>query len=114
MENKIVSYDKENDILVIHKGYSDDEKFKGNIDTGDLILDISTKGRIKGIEILNATTYLKEFHIDKKLLINLNEAEFSASVKPNGINLSIILKSNGIKNEIPAKIAVPIDTPLVY
>jgi len=40
---------------VIHKGYSADEKFKGNIDIGDIVLDVSTSGKIRGIEIFNAT-----------------------------------------------------------
>ena len=48
--NNKVYYDKENDILSIHKGFSSDEKFKGNIDVGKLILDVSTQGKIRGIE----------------------------------------------------------------
>lgn len=37
-------YDKKHDILAIHKGFLR-EKFKGNLDVGDLILDISTRNR---------------------------------------------------------------------
>ena len=52
---RIISYDKENDILVAHKGFSEGERFKGNIDIGDLVLDMSTKMRVRGIEISNAS-----------------------------------------------------------
>jgi len=43
MEPLTVAYDKENDILFVHKGFSIDEEFKGNIDVGSLILDIPAK-----------------------------------------------------------------------
>lgn len=61
-----MNYDAENDILFMHKGFSKYEKFKGNIDAGDIVLDMSTKGRIVGIEILNASEFLKAFKIGKK------------------------------------------------
>ncbi|MBD3355296.1 DUF2283 domain-containing protein [Candidatus Woesearchaeota archaeon] len=109
---KIVSYDEENDILSIHKGFSRDEKFKGNIDVGELILDVSTKGRIKGIEIINATKFFKDFDIRKKMLENIVSAQFTASLKPNRIMLGIIIKAKNVKKEIPAKIAVPLETPV--
>jgi len=109
---KIVSYDKENDILSIHKGFSRDEKFKGNIDVGELILDVSTKGRIKGIEIINATKFFKDFDIGGKILENILDAQFTASLKPNRIMLGIVIKAKNIKKEIPAKIAVPLETPV--
>ena len=109
MMNKICSYDKENDILSIHKGFSSDEKFKGNIDVGELILDISTKGRVRGIEIINATQFFKDFNITKKILENLIDAQFNASLKPNRIMLGIVIKAKNI--EIPAKVAVPLTIP---
>src|SRR3989338_9161372 len=58
---KLLSYDKENDILVIHRGFTSDEKFKGNIDVGDIVLDVSTNGKIRGIEVFNASQFLKPF-----------------------------------------------------
>lgn len=106
---KIVSYDKENDILSIHKGFDKDEKFKGNIDVGELILDVSTRGRVRGIEIINATEFFKDFDIGKKILENLKDANFTASLNPNRIMLGILIKT--AKKEIPAKIAVPLQVP---
>jgi uncharacterized protein YuzE len=105
--NKIISYDKENDILTIHKGFSTDEKFKTNIDVGNLILDVSTKGRIKGMEIMDATEFFKEFEIDKKTLESIEEAEFNATVKPNSIMIGLTMRTKSMK-EMTAKIAVPL------
>ena len=82
---KIVSYDKENDILAVNKVFSHDEKFKGNIDVGDLILDVSTKGKIRGIEILNATDFFKEFKIGKDILENVLDVQFNTTIKPNSL-----------------------------
>ena|SRR3989344_2846472 len=112
--NKLVFYDRENDILSIHGGFSNDEKFKGNIDVGELILDVSTKGRIRGIEIMNATNFFKEFEIGKDALENINDVKFNASIKPNSIIIGIIIKSKNIQNEISAKIAVPLEIPASY
>jgi uncharacterized protein YuzE len=112
--NKLVFYDKENDILSIHKGFSNDEKFKGNVDVGELILDISSKGKIRGIEVMNATEFFKEFDIGKKILENITDADFNASIKPNSITIGIIFKAKNIKHEIPAKIAVPLEVPTFY
>lgn len=109
---KHISYDRENDILAIHKGFSSDEKFKGNIDAGDLVLDVSTKGRIRGIEVINATKFFKEFKVEKKMLENLTDAQIDVTMKPNCILLGIVLKAKNIEQSIPAKIAVPLEMPL--
>jgi uncharacterized protein YuzE len=100
----MMEYDASNDILTIHKGFSDDEKFKGNLDVGDLVLDMSTAGRVRGIEILNASLYLKEFVPD---LAEVHDADFTATVGHESIVLSIILQAQSGK--IPAKIAVAIN-----
>jgi uncharacterized protein YuzE len=116
---KRVSYDKEFDILAVHKGFSNGERFKGNIEIGDLILDLSTKMRIRGIEILNAREYLKEFlkavHTKKNVLENIKDIKFTAAVKGESITLAItiITEVEKRREEIPAKIAVPISEPIM-
>jgi uncharacterized protein YuzE len=106
-DKKIFSYDKFNDILVVHKGFSEDEKFKGNIEVGDLILDVSSKGRIRGIEINNTNLFLKNI-----TLMNIEDASFSSSTGPNGIVISLLFKFKD-KTELPATIAVPLETPIM-
>ena len=107
MNNEILSYDTRNDILFIHKGFSSDEKFNGNLDIGDLILDMSTKNRIRGIEIMNACKFFKVFNITEEILENLTGVEFTAQMQQNGVIISLIFKS--LNKEIPAKIAVPLE-----
>jgi len=109
-------YDKENDILSIHKGFSADEKFKGNIDIGNLILDVSTKGRIRGIEIINVTKLIKNLGgipIEKHMLENINTANFTATINPNGVIIGIVLKPKNLEQEIRTNIAVPLEVPVI-
>lgn len=102
--SKTIDYDPENDILFIHKGFEFDEKFKGNIDAGNLILDMSTKGRIRGVEIINAKDFLKEFNITTNILNKLSDADFEAISKPQSIMISLVLKAK--QTQKTAKIAV--------
>lgn len=104
--NNIISYDENHNIFNIHKGFAKDEKFKTNIDIGELVLDVSSKGRIRGIEIFNASEFFKEFDINVNKLKSLTDAEFNVQMKPSGIILSIVLKIKDLV--IPTKIAVPL------
>jgi uncharacterized protein YuzE len=104
MVGKKISYDPENDILAIHKGFLKDEKFKSNIDTGGLVIDMSTKGRVKGIEIMNATRFLKGFDIGKETLTGLTDADFEANAGKDSIMISLMLKAKDSK--ATAKIAI--------
>ena len=112
---KVVSYDKESDILVVHRGYTSDEKFKGNIDVGDIVLDVSTNGKIRGIEVFNASQFLKAFvekGNEESILSKIIDADFNTTVKPNGIIISLVIKSKN-QSEVPATIAVPLEKPIL-
>ena len=100
-----ITYQKESDIFFIHKGFKPDEKFQGNIEIGDIILDMTTKGTVCGVEILNASEFFSQFDITKKDLVALSSAELNSTVKPSGIVINLTLKTKN--KEIPAKIAVP-------
>jgi len=102
---KVVSYDNQFDLFFIHKGFAPDEKFKGNMVVGDLVLDMSTKMRVRGIEILNASQFL---NINDKLLNNLADANFDANIGKSSITIGLILKTKD-NIQIPTKIAVPIE-----
>jgi len=103
--DKYVSYNDQSDIFCVHKGFLSDEKFKGNMMVGDLVLDMSTKMRVRGIEILNASQFL---NINDKLLNNLADANFDANIGKSSITISLILKTKD-NIQIPTKIAVPIE-----
>lgn len=105
-------YDDKNDILVIGKELSANEKFKGNIDVGDLILDISTTGRIFGIEILNASSILGTLGVKAELLKNISDADFKAQSKPSAIAITLLLKARNTREATAAMIAVPVHKPV--
>ena len=116
MTNKM-SYDKEFDILAAHKGFRRGERFKGNIEIGDLILDISSKMRVVGMEIMNASKYLKGFLEPigtKRVLENLKDVRFTTMMKGESLTLSVTMISTiGNKDKrIPAMIAVPMERPI--
>tara|TARA_Y100000310_G_scaffold89970_1_gene87209 strand:- start:31 stop:354 length:324 start_codon:yes stop_codon:yes gene_type:complete len=104
---KIITYDSEQDILSIHKEYDQEEKFKGNIDIGDFILDISTKGTVKGLEILNASDHFQQFGITKKILENTKEIKFIVQGSKTGIMIAI--KFDTPEKKIPASFVIPIE-----
>jgi len=108
---KIVSYDSESDILMIHKGFKEGEKFGGNIDIGDFILDLSSNGTIRGIELLNASEHLQQFGITKKMLESSEGAKFIVRSSKTGVMIAI--KFDIQKKEIPASFAVPLQTQKV-
>jgi uncharacterized protein YuzE len=107
---QLFSYDKINDILIIHKGFSEDERFKGNIEAGDLILDVSSRGRIRGIEINNTAMFLRNF--TSAQLESIEKADFNSAINPSGININILFKFEN-NTEVPAKIAVPLESPIL-
>ena len=76
-----------------------------------LILDVSTRGRVRGIEVINAAQFFKEFEVEEKIFKNLVNADFNTSIKPDSIIIGITFKVKNIKQEIPAKIAIPLDVP---
>lgn|SRR3989338_6920676 len=104
---KYLCYDREMDLFAVHKGFAQNEKFKTNIDAGGVILDISNKGRIRGIEILNCSKFFKGFNIKQKTLHNLYDATFEAVIKSSRIFLAITLKTKDVE-EISTKIAFPL------
>lgn len=103
---KVIFYDKKNDILSVHKGFASDEKFKGNVDVGDIVLDLSNKARVRGIEIMHASSFFREFGISKKMLESIENLDFRANVKPNGIFIGLSIIGKEIEQKIP--IAVPL------
>lgn len=101
-----VVYEKDSDIFFVHNGFNEGEEFKGNIDVGNIVLDMTTKGRICGLEIINASEFFSQFDIDKTILNELSDAKLTSTNKSNSIMLNLMLRTKN--KEIPAKIAVPI------
>ena len=108
---KRFSYGARDDIFSVHLGFSADEKFRTNIVAGDIILDLPTKNRIRGLEILNAGQFFEEFGVDESMLNNLSDVELSAMQKLFGIAVRLVLKSSD--KEVPIKFAVALEEPYI-
>ncbi len=93
----------ENDILALHKGFDAGERFRTNIVAGDVILDLSTRDRVRGLEILNAAEFLTSLGLPEKA--KLESLDFDARTTTTVIYLKLRLKT--AHREIPAMIAVP-------
>ena len=104
MKQHYFFYDSENDILSIHEGFSTGETFKGNIDLGGIVLDISTKDEVKGVELLNAHDFLREF-FEQEEIGEVIDATFTSVRKFDSFIITLFLKTH--KRMIPAKIAIP-------
>ena len=99
-------YDNESDIFFIHKGFSPEESFTGNIDLGNIILDLSSKGRIRGIEIMHATQFLAGRNISKTVLHSFRRADFNIHLTNKAILITLSFEHIG--SIIPAEISVPL------
>jgi len=63
---------------------------------GDIVLDISNKGKVKGIEVMNASEYLK---LNSDLLSHLTDFEFHVGQYKNRIGITLVLIADQIKKE---------------
>lgn len=97
-------YDPENDSLFIYKK----TKIKGSVDIGDIIVDFSIDGKIKGIELLNASESLKNLGIKnpKEVLNSIKTVRIRAVYKADSITVyySILSKAR----EVSSSVAVPV------
>ena len=105
-----IDYDKESDNLFLFR----QEKSKGSIEIGNLILDFDSKGKLAGIEFLNATKFLKDSvaedvktFISKEFLSNIVKCEIESKQKNNFLFIKIILVGKKIE------VSCPINTPLI-
>jgi uncharacterized protein YuzE len=101
------SYDKFNDDLFIFDSISTS---KGNIEIGNIILDLDSKKNIVGMQILNASDTIKiitneNISIIKKLLSNLVSCKIDIRKKNNFILINFILISN--EKELSSSLSVP-------
>ena len=97
-----IDYDEENDILFIHSGFSKEEKFGGNLEIGNIVLDKATNGSIRGIEIFNASEFLSDFGVTDKFLSHLKNAKLNVTEGHHGFLVNLILRDE--EKSIPVKI----------
>lgn len=109
MESKItkISYNEKDDILFIYR----DRKVKGNIMLGNFVIDISYRGDMISIEVLDASKTLEIFKITKEMMIYASKAVLVSKKYPDGtmfMGFELISKLPNKKEvEEKAIVAVP-------
>jgi uncharacterized protein YuzE len=110
-----VDYDEENDILYVYIG----EKAKDSLEIDNFVLDISADNKVVGVEIFNASVFIRKLSgskISKEILSTVKKAMISFYSGKEFFYVFIILpiKINGIEKEInlqvPAPAAVMVET----
>ena len=101
------SYDKGNNDLFI---YNPKSKSKGSVEFGDLIIDYSPKKEIVGIQIMNASKFIKELAPEnnfsiKEILDNLELCKVDIKIRNNLSIIKIYLLSKN--KEITTILSVP-------
>ncbi len=95
-------YSAKSDILNIHKK---GKLVKGSAELGDFTIDFDSNDNIVGVEIMNASSFLKDLEITKNQLENLKDAGFLINQRdPNYTYVYIFLI---LPNEIEKRIVIP-------
>ena len=104
----MIRYDSKEDILLVHEGYKPDETFKGNIDLGEIVLDLSTKGRVVGIEIMNAKKFFNELGFSGENLKKITKATIKATITKGSLIVFLTVKAGEVetKAQIAATLAI--------
>ena len=98
------TYDADADAMYIYKNKS--LKYKGSIDIGDFVIDISKEGKVKGLEILNTSVNL---NVPKAALLKMTSAKLRVLQKPDAmyIQFSLLLPQKVEKSGI-IPLAIPV------
>ncbi|MFH1682364.1 MAG: DUF2283 domain-containing protein [Candidatus Woesearchaeota archaeon] len=109
LQNFNFDYDSENDSLFV---YNPKSKSKASVEMDDFIIDFSSRKEISGIELLNATEFLKSLEFEdqriniKELLKNIEECKIEIIVKENFFVIKFILISKS-KERIATPLVIP-------
>lgn len=112
--NKKVKYDKNQDILYVHKG----GKEADSLPIGDFIVEFSHDNKVVGIEVLNASKNLSaitEHDISKEDLQSIMDADvrMSTSGRLALVFLKFVYKKKGTKKEEKIHLNMPESVPKV-
>jgi len=104
MKETYFDYDPENDSLFVYRK----AKIKGSVDIGYFVIDISTEGKVIGVEILNVSEFLKNLGINdpKEFMNSIKNAGFRAVYQPDSIVVYFMIYSK--VKQVTSSVAVPI------
>jgi uncharacterized protein YuzE len=96
-------YDDFSDRLMI-ASRKKDEVIAGSVRVLNLILDITSAGRIANIELTKASKYLESIGIDPKILNNITAAEIVVKQQRDGYLIYFLLHSGAKTERVPYNI----------
>ena len=113
------SYDKSSNDLFL---FSPKSKSKGSIELGDLVIDFNSKKEVVGIQIMNASAFLKSIipgedaKSIKSILTSLEDAKVDVKTKNNLLLITICLvsKNREISPVIPVVAMKTTSPSLLY
>lgn len=104
MEKKNFDYDEISDSLII-SNKKENEIVEENFVFDDIVLSLTTKGKISSVEISNISDYLSEIGLNPKMLENIKNAELKIIQKRDSVrilvNIDSIVNSKMQENKIP-------------
>ncbi len=101
MENRECkfSYNEIDDNLIVsYKG--DDENVKERFKMGDFIFNLTGRGKIVGIQILNASNVLIDYNLNPNILDELKGIQMIIAKKDNLLGVVLILAFQNQKGKI--------------
>jgi uncharacterized protein YuzE len=110
MERKNYSYDEHSDSLIV-SCRQENEIVKRNFEVGDIIFSLTGKGKIVGIEIRGASSFLESCNLDPEILINIESVELRVEAKRGTI--FILMRILAKEGEHVLSKSIPLVVPVV-
>ncbi|GEM_PF-6929900 len=97
--------DRFDDLFIISSG--ERGKYRGSIEVGQFLVDMSKDGKVRGIEIFDASEYLKKlgYKNAKEILMNIKSVSLETDYKDK--NAMIYFKINSVEN---VSLGIPVAT----
>lgn len=107
---KLLPYRADVDIFFVSKGFRSNESFLTNELFGDVVLDISTKNEVRGVEILRAVRFFESFGIDESFLRQVKSGDFSVVRQDDDYVISLKMRTRGQVKECSFLLREPVIT----
>jgi len=104
MTKKNFDYDEISDSLII-SNKTEFDVVKDNFMFDDIVLSLTSDGKICSVEILSASNYLKEIGLSPEILQDIKDVELKVISKRDSVvimfNINSIIDSKEEQNKIP-------------
>lgn len=95
---KLLPYREDVDVFFVSKGYRKGERFLTNEVFGDVVLDVSDRSEVRGVEILCASAFFNRVGIGQDFLRRVRSAEFVFTNAEGNLSISLqMVDSEGVQ-----------------